>query len=75
MTARDVMARDCHKEPSYPVYPVLRGFSVLSWAPLEYWIPAFAGMTIEGVARVFIRRSFAFPRRDAPEVLPEIFRP
>jgi hypothetical protein len=44
--------------------PVRRGLSVLSLAPLEYWIPAFAGMTSEGVARIFIRRSFAFPRRE-----------
>ena len=41
-------------------HPVRRGLSVQSLASLEYWIPAFAGMTTE--------RDFAFSRRDAPEV-------
>ena len=41
-------------------HPVHRGLSVQSLASLEYWIPAFAGMTTEC--------DFTFSRRVAPEV-------
>jgi hypothetical protein len=53
---RPLLSSSAHAED-----PVRRGFSILSLASLEYWIAAFAAMTVEYVA--------AISRRIAPEVL------
>jgi hypothetical protein len=54
------------RESSYPAhagYPVRRGFSVRSLTPLEYWIPAFAGMTSAHGCRAATPPSAEMPRR------------
>jgi len=52
------------------------GLSVLLLASLEYWIPAFVGMTTENVARVrILQTQLRVPAARCARVVNESFRP
>ena len=59
--------------PAHAGYPVCRGLSIPSSASLEYWIARWSlssggARRRPGGGRRRVGNSFAFPRRDAPEL-------